>query len=418
MGTVSGERLLVVGGGLVGLSCAWFLRDAGFEVVVLERGAPGGGASRGNAGAICPSMAEPLPAPGMIRHALANLTRPDAALHVHPTYAPRMARFLRWFRQAATQERFDTGLTALAQLARDATDAYDALAAAGVGRFARRTGYVLAHTSWSAAEEERAAIARMAALDLCAPPSEVLDGEDVRELEPILSDAVRAGVFLPEERSIDPSLFVDELAAALRERGVELREDAEATVVRDSRHGVAVDTARGTVAGDRAVLAAGVWTRELVAPLGLSLPLYPGKGYSFAVRPEAMPTHVLSFGDAHVMATPMDGRLRVAGTMEFDGTTDRFNGRRVEAIFRALAPFVQGVDLSERGEEWVGPRPITPDGLPFLGPVPGHERVVVATGHNMLGLTLGPATGRAVASLLADGDAGIDLAPFAPARYG
>ncbi|MGZ4149790.1 MAG: FAD-dependent oxidoreductase [Actinomycetota bacterium] len=415
---MSGQRVLVAGGGLVGLSCAWFLREAGFEVVVLERGAPGGGASRGNAGAICPSMAEPLPAPGMIRHALANLTRPDAALHVHPAYAPRMARFLRWFRQAATQERFDAGLAAMADLASGAIGAYDALAAAGVGTQASRAGYVLAHTSWGAAEEERAAIARAAEAGLCAEPSDVLDGEDVRELEPILSDAVRAGVYLPEERSIDPSAFVDELAAALRDRAVEGREDAEATAVRDTSDGVAVDTPGGTVEGDRAVVAAGVWTRDLVAPLGLSLPLYPGKGYSFAVRPDPMPTHVLSFGAAHVMATPMDGRLRVAGTMEFDGTTERFNARRVEAIVRALAPFVQGVDLAARDEEWVGPRPITPDGLPFLGPVPGHERVLVVAGHNMLGLTLAPVTGRVVASLLADGDVEIDLAPFAPARYG
>jgi D-amino-acid dehydrogenase len=415
---VGGERVLVAGGGLVGLSCAWFLREAGFEVVVLERGAAGGGASRGNAGAICPSMAEPLPAPGMIRHALANLTKPDAALHVHPAYAPRMARFLRWFRQAATHERFEAGLAAMADLASGATEAYDALAAAGVGTHASRSGYVLAHASWSDAEEERAAIARAAEAGLCAEPSDVLDGEDVRELEPVLSEAVRAGVFLPEERSIDPSRLVDELAAAVLARGVELREGASVTAVRETADGVAADGPGGVVEGDRAVVAAGVWTRDLVVPLGLTLPLYPGKGYSFAVRPDPMPTHVLSFGAAHVMATPMDGRLRVAGTMEFDGTTDRFNARRVEAIVRALAPFVRGVDLAAREEEWVGPRPITPDGLPFLGPVPGHERVVVAAGHNMLGLTLAPVTGRVVASLLADGDAGLDLAPFAPARYG
>jgi D-amino-acid dehydrogenase len=115
------------------------------------------------------------------------------------------------------------------------------------------------------------------------------------------------------------------------------------------------------------------------------------------------------------MATPMGERLRVAGTVEFDGTADRFNPRRIDAIVRAAAPLLHA-DLGRRADEWVGPRPITPDGLPFLGAVPGHERVLVAAGHNMLGVTLAPITGRTIARLVVTGDAGVELAPFSPAR--
>lgn len=411
------EPVLVVGGGLVGLSCAWFLRAAGATVTVLEAGRPGGGASRGNAGAICPSMTDPLPAPGMIREALADITRPDAALHVHPAYAPRMARFLQRFAAAATADRYERGLQALAQLGRGVTAAYDELAAAGVGRHARSGGYLFVHGSRAAAEEERAYIARMAARGLCAEPDPVVGGAELYELEPLLGPAALAGFVEPDERWIDPSRFVDELVDAVRAAGVEVVEDAAARRVDAFDDGVEVQTASGRFDAATAVIAAGVWTRELLAPLGLRLPIYPGKGYSFALRPEVLPRRMMHLSGAHVMAAPIGERLRIAGTMEFDGTTDRFHARRIEAIVRAASPFLS-LDLSGRSEEWVGPRPITPDGMPFIGRLPGHERVVVAAGHNMIGLTLAPVTGRVVAGLVTADDPGIDLAPFALDRYG
>jgi D-amino-acid dehydrogenase len=409
--------VIVIGGGLVGLSCAWFLRQAGLEVVVLERGDPGGGASRGNAGAICPSMVEPLPAPGVLRDGIGAMTRPDAALHVAPTYAPRLAGFLRRFAQAATRERFEAGVEAFVPLALGVTEAYDELAAAGIGTHARDDGYLFVHGSWQGAHDEREHLAAMAGRGICEEPDGVLDGDDLREIAPVLTEAAVAGFLLPGERWISPGRFVDELADALVEAGVELRTGAPAAGLGSSPGGVSVRTSDGPVDGAFAVVAAGVWTRDLVAPLGLRLPLQPGKGYSFSVEVVSMPEHVLYLPDAHVMATPIDGRLRIAGTMELDGTTDRFNGRRVGAIVKATQPLLHA-DLAHRRDEWVGPRPITPDGLPFLGPVPGHERVIVAAGHNMLGLTLAPVTGRAIARWVADGDPGLDLAAFAVDRYG
>jgi D-amino-acid dehydrogenase len=410
-------RVVVVGGGIVGLSCAWFLRAAGADVMLLERGGPGGGASRGNAGAICPSMVEPLPAPGMIRHALANLLRPDAALHVRPSALPGMARWLVRFALAARAAPYERGLSGIAQLGRGAVDAYDELAAAGIGTHARRDGYLYVFGSVEEAREDRAHVARLSALGLCATPEPLMDGDGARELEPLLSQAVRAAFVVPRERWIDPSRLVDELVEAIRSAGVEVIERVRATDVREIGGGVSVATDRGTFDGALAVVASGVWTKELSARAGLPLPLRPGKGYSFAIRPASIPGHLLYLDDAHVIATPMGDRLRIAGTMEFDGTTDRFNPRRIEAIVRALRPYVLDVDWTARTDEWVGPRPMTPDGLPIVGPLPGSSRIVVAAGHNMLGVTLGPVTGRTVARLVTSGDAGIDLAPFSPRRF-
>ena len=410
--------VVVVGGGIVGLSCAWFLRQAGADVIVLEAGEQtGGGASRGNAGAICPSLAEPLAAPGMVRAALDDLRRPDAALYVHPAYMPQMAGFLLRFSRSGRHAAYDRGVRALAQLARGVTGAYDRLAEAGVGLHARQDGYLMVFGSQEAAAEEHARIIGVSALVASSPPEPLLSAVQLRAYEPLLGDTAVAGFVIPGERWIDASLLLDDLTAAIHDAGVDLRTGASVTALHDLGDSIEVDTPGGTVEAAVAVVAAGVWTRDLVVPLGVKLTMQAGKGYSFALRPPRVPEHVLELHDAHVMATPLGDRLRIAGTMEFDGTTDRFHPERIQAIVRRLAPLLPTVDLSDRTQEWVGPRPMTPDGLPILGPLAAHPRVVLATGHNMLGVTLGPVTGEVIAGLLCGDGPGIDLGPFAPARF-
>jgi D-amino-acid dehydrogenase len=407
-------RVLIVGGGLIGLSCAWFLRRAGADVVVVEAGErTGGGASRGNAGAICPSMTEPLPAPGMIGEVLANLRRSDAALYVHPRAAPSLAGFVARFAAAATHRRFEGGLAAMASLARGVIPAYDELAAAGIGSHARHDGYLFAHADPDAAVDERAHIARMSSLGLCAEPGEVLGGSALRDAEPALGPAAIAGFVLPGERWVEPSVFVDELTEASIASGVAIRTGTGAVRIDTFEDGVEVLLAGGErVDVAEVVVAAGAWTPSLIGRLGVHLPVVPGKGYSFEVRPHVMPRRVIHLSSAHVVVSPAGERVRIAGTMEFDGTFDRFREGRVGAIVRVAQGFLD-MDLTARRDEWVGPRPMTPDGLPYLGRVPGHERVVVAAGHNMLGLTLAPVTGRAIAGLIMAADPGLDLSPFA-----
>jgi D-amino-acid dehydrogenase len=411
--------VVVVGGGIVGLSCAWFLGRAGAQVTVLEAGdRVGGGASRGNAGAICPSLAEPLPAPGMIKRALADMLRPDAALHVHPMFAPRMSGFLSRFARAARSDEYERGLLALLGLARGVTAAFDEMAVAGIGTHAGREGYLFAYRDPAAALEEHRHVARVADLGVCAGPGPILDGDGLRAIEPLLSDRVRAGFVLPGERWIDPGRLMDDLEEGVRSVGAQIVTGAAVTRIHDLGGEVEVQTGAGLFHGATAVLAAGAWTADLASGLGLRMPLLPGKGYSFALRPARMPERPLFLADVHVVATPMGERLRVAGTMEFDGTTDRFNRRRVDAIVRGVRELLPALDLGARTEEWVGPRPMTPDGLPLIGRLPTHPRVVIASGHNMLGVTLGPVTGRVVAAIVAGADAGIDLAAFAPDRFG
>jgi D-amino-acid dehydrogenase len=409
-----GGSVLVVGGGLVGLQVAHCLRQAGAEVTVVERSRLGSGASRGNCGEVT-SGVEPLAAPGVVGVALRGLYRPDSPLRIRPSAAVRLAPFLWRFWRAADARHFARGTAALSRLFWLSADRYDQLEAEGLARPVD-VGYLSVWASARRAAEERERQERAARAGLCRAPGPLLDGPQLARQEPALTDAAKAGFCRPDEPWFDPGAVVDALAGRLAEMGVRVVEGARVTRLSERQAAVRVETERGRFEAEAAVLAAGAATAEVAAASGVPLLIEPGKGYSFSVRPAVMPRHLLDLAEGHAVATPLPGRLRIGGTMEFDGTADRFEPRRIAALAATASRFVGGVDWRDRTEEWVGPRPMTPDGLPLIGPLPGFRRTVVAAGHNMLGLTLAPATGSVVADLLMTGGAAIDLAPFHPGR--
>jgi D-amino-acid dehydrogenase len=209
---------------------------------------------------------------------------------------------------------------------------------------------------------------------------------------------------------------VDCLVQSVISRGARLVTDAPVRAVRQRGERAEVATSKGVVEAEHAVIAAGAWSEELLRPLGVRGYVTPGKGYSFSVFPKHPPTHVLRLGDTHVGVTPMGDRARVVGLVEFDGTREGVRQGRIAFMKRQARPWLSGIDWDASTEERVGPRPMTPDGKPLIGCVPGSERVVVATGHNMLGLTLGAATGTLVAELVARGPAAA-VPAFDPMRF-
>ncbi|MGC7102387.1 NAD(P)/FAD-dependent oxidoreductase [Amycolatopsis lurida] len=393
---MSEQSVTIAGGGLIGLCSAHYLSEAGLRVTVLERGRAGGGASRGNAGEICPDLVTPLPAPGVIGPALRGLPRPDSALYVRPRLNAALARFLVGFSRNTTRGRYARGVRALARLADGTFDLFRALESAGVDGDAVKKGFLFAFASAESARE-----AWRGQREIGAPlDGEVLVGGELAEAEPALGPAARAGFLVRDQWSVNPSLFVDRLVARLRSRGVEIVEGARVTGVSETIGGTRAHTTAGDFDADTAVIAAGVWSAELCRRLGVAVNLFPGKGYSFSVAADPMPGRLVHLGDARVVFTPMGKRLRVAGTMEFDADPDAFHGRRVAAIVAAAGEYLRSADWSARRDEWVGARVLTPDGLPAVGRLPGRARTFLASGHNMLGLMLGPATGSLVAGLI------------------
>ncbi|MFC9673402.1 NAD(P)/FAD-dependent oxidoreductase [Streptomyces sp. NPDC056949] len=411
------QSVIVIGAGVIGLACAHYLREAGLDVTVLERDRVGSGASRGNAGEICPGLVEPLPAPGVITKALRGIHRPDSALHVHPRPTTELVRFLTGFARRANRGDHQRGAQALAGFAQDTFALFEELEQLGADGAARKDGYLFAFPS---REDAGRAHASFAALGAPLSADGVLDRAGMATTEPALSDAARAGFVVEDQWSVDPSRFVDGLTARLRDNGVHIVEGARVTSVDEVRGGVRVRTSAGTYGADRAVVAAGVWSQTLLRGLGVDPGLFPGKGYSFSVRSQQPLRRLVHLGTAHVVLTPLDEtgeRIRVAGTMEFEADADRYREARVRAIVAAARPYLKGADWAGREEEWVGARPLTRDGLPLIGAVPGTSRIVAAGGHNMLGLMLAPATGRAVAGLVTGDRAAAEATrPFALER--
>jgi len=409
-------RVAVVGGGVIGLCSAFYLQRRGHQVTVFDQSTVGSGASRGNGGQIV--TADPLPAPGMVREGLRHWFSPSSAFYIHPQSLPVLSSFLVRFALNANARTYMSAFNKLDQLNRVRTQLFDELASEGIGDHFEPTGNLRAFESRETALSDWQAARRLAALGLAQQPGEFLDTADLHALEPSLGAAARWGFLRPDVRFGDPSRFVDQLSRYLTEHGVKIVEHAGVTDITERAGSVTVLHGGDETSVDRALIAAGLGSTDLLRGLGCRIRMVPGKGYSFTVEPAQMPRYTILLGEAHVGATPLDDvRLRIAGTMELGGSSNGSIAQdRIKAITTAAAPFLDGVDWSSVTEQWVGSRPMTPDGLPYIGRVGRSERVFAATGHNMLGLSLAPATGQAIAGLISgDGD-DATLAAFALSR--
>ena len=410
------KRIAVVGGGMVGLSTAWFLQEGGAEVTVYERHAVGAGASWGNAGWLTPALTAPLPEPAVLRYGLRAVLSPRSPVYL-PLRADRtLLRFLTGFAAHSTARRWRRGMAAYVPLNERSLEAFDALAAGGVP------------TATHEAQPFLACFRREGEADhLLAELEQIRDagqqttfrpvtGWRVRALEPTLTDQVGAAVQIDGQRYLHPPEYVRSLALAVQERGGGILEGVGVADLRHESGGVVVVSDAGEGRSyDAVVLATGAELGRLAAPFGVRQPVQAGRGYSFSVPVERMPSGPLYFPRQRVACTPLGGRLRVAGMMEFRRPDDPLDPRRIAAIVDAVRPFLRGVDLDDRHSEWVGSRPCTPDGLPLVGPT-ASPRVFVAGGHGMWGIALGPITGMLLAQNVLKGETPDALTPFDPRR--
>lgn len=410
-------EVAVVGAGLIGLFSAHYLLERGYAVTLLERGDPGGGASRVNGGWVCPARSDPLPSHPVVRDGLRSIvSRSNAGFFLAPSALPRVAGFLTRFVLSAGKARFDHSWDELDTLNTRTAPLVDELVAAGViGRLSDE-GFLMLHPTRAEAGASRDSLVAVSRRGLCPAPEPVMGREALLELEPGLGSAAQWGFLHRGDRWLDPSRLVDALVTSVVARGARILSEAPVSSVRPERTGVTVVTGRGDIAASHAVVAAGAWSEHLLRSLGVRGHVTPGKGYSFTIHPDLAPTHVLRLGQTHVGVTPLGRTARLVGMVELDGNATAFHPGRVEQMKRQAAPYLDGVDWDACTDERVAPRPLTPDGKPLIGALPGADRVIVATGHNMLGLSLGPATGTLVADLVERGPAAA-VPAFDPMRF-
>jgi D-amino-acid dehydrogenase len=396
-------HVAVVGGGVVGLSCAFALRRAGADVVVYERGRIGEGCSRGNTGWICPGLSAPLPAPGVMVGALRGMLDRDSPLRLSPLLGPS---FLRWswgFWRASAPDRYKAGLEATVALTQGAFADYDELAAAGVEFEMYSDGMIVAALTQQGLDDYAAML--LEAEDAgYEGPVRIVSGDEARELDPALSRAVIGGVHAPSERYVRPETLSEGLAAWLRQNGAKVEEHT------------AVESPDELTA-DAVILAAGAWSGSLLGDD--AFPMEAAKGYSITAKSSGtVPRHALYLSEGKVGTSTYGETLRIAGIFDLTGIDETLKRKRIDAIVRSSATFLKDWEPEEIELEWAGLRPYPSDGLPVIGPVPGRrEGLYVATGHGRMGITLGPITGKLLAQVVFEGASPGELEPFGIERF-
>lgn len=406
--------VLVVGGGAVGAVSALELARRGARVTLLERGPQlAAGCSAGSAGLICPSHSYPLAGPAALRNGIRWMLRRDSPLYVRarPAILPWLARFA----AASTTARAEAGMRLVRSLSLASLELHAALAAVGIDTGFTRAGILNVYETEAGFATGRREAEVHAGAGL---RSERVDAQRAKALEPALVGPLAGAVFYPDEAHCDPEQFVRAVGSAAVEAGAKIRLGVEVLGLRRNGSGpVALDTTSGPLVAETVVIAAGAWTPELVRELGVFVPVEGGKGYHIDLEAgEGDPKVPVFLQEARVIATPLPGRLRIAGTLELSGLDLSVDRERLDAMLRASQRVLR---LGGRRviEVWRGLRPCAPDGLPILGRSPGLDRVVLATGHAMMGLTLAPVTGRLVADIAAGEAPSHDISALRPDRF-
>lgn len=414
-------KTVVIGGGVVGLASAYELAVAGCDVTVLEAGQCGAGASHGNAAKVALAESTPVPAPGVLLQGIKWMLRPDSPLSIRPSVAPGYLKFLLRMATHCNARDFAAGLDLHLHLGSDANELFDEYQRQGIDFEMHDRGVLLAFETKERFDEHSASLA---AFESAGHVSERLHGDAVRTAEPALSERIRHGLFFPADRQIEPDSLTRALVGKLQELGATVREGVSVnSFVRSGDTVTAVVTSDAEViTADAVVVAAGVPTSGLLAKLGQKVPIYSGKGYSIDYSPAPIELRTsLTLEDARVAVTPLNGTLRLAGTMEFGSRDDNVNGVRVEAIRRSAREAFHswGEPVGEKAP-WAGSRPMTPDGLPVIGRLDIAKNAYVNSGHSMLGLTLAPGSAKVLADVMLDRRPSLSpelLARISPNRF-
>jgi D-amino-acid dehydrogenase len=408
--------VLILGGGVIGLSCALFLLRAGRSVTLLEKGAVGRGSSHGNCGTITPSHL-PLHAPGTVAKALKWMLKGDAPLYVKPSLDPELLVWMLNFARLCNHRDFlrtahiktELLLRSRERLAALVHDEQLECEFADSG-----TLYV-----WRDAQALDKARLDYDTLRQVGVPIELLDGPAAQAKEPALKDGVAGAHWQPGDARLRPDKYIAELARAVRAAGGTILEQAEVQGFRTEgrRIGGAV-TAQGEFVAQQVILALGSWSPLLGKQLGLRLPIQPGKGYSITYsRPQRAPKIPLVLKERSVCVTAWDSGYRLGSTMEFSGYDSTLNAHRLEALRRGAAEYLEEPEGPAVEEQWYGWRPMTYDDLPIIGQAPGIDNLMLATGHGMLGVSLSAITAQLVTELLTGATPSLDVAPYSPARF-
>ncbi len=412
------NRVVVIGGGVVGACSAYYLAKAGHAVTLIDRSKFGEGCSHANCGYVCPSHVLPLAAPGALWSTLKTLFSRNSPLKVRPgTVLANPHWFLGFARKRNAQAMLASG-RAIQALLNSSRALFDELLAREHLQCEWEEKGLLFVFQTPKHFEHYAHTDDLLRREF-AMPAKRHDAAELAHLEPALQSGMAGGYLYESDAHLRPDKLMAELKRVLVSLGVEIREECAATgFVRTNTIATAVRTNRGEIPADQIVVAMGAWTPQLNTELGCHVPILPGKGYSLTMpRPVLCPTHPLIFEEHRVAVTPFACGYRLGSTMEFAGYDDTLNRSRLTILTDAAKLYLKEPLAEPVQEEWWGWRPMTFDGLPVIDRAPVADNVLIAAGHNMLGLSMAPATGKLVSELLTGTTPHLDAAPYSLKRF-
>ncbi len=410
------KSVTIIGAGVIGLSTALYCARRGMKVTLIERNLPQrDGCSFGNAGMIVPSHFIPLAAPGMVKLGLKWMWNPESPFYIKPRLNLDLITWSLRFWQASTQKKVDRAAPVLRDLSLLSRQCFEEI---GLDFGLVKKGLLMLCKKQQTLDEEAHMAARAHALGI---PADVLDAKATAALDPSVTMDVAGSVFFPKDCHLSPERFVAAIEDELKQHGTEILWQTKVLgFATEGEHLKAVKTSQGEVPTDELVLSGGVWSDEIVRSLQLKLPMQAGKGYSLTLKnPRQLPALCSICTEARLAVTPMNGTLRFGGTMELAGIDETINPRRIKGIVRAIPDYFPAFQESDFADiqPWSGLRPCSPDGLPYIGRTRRWKNLTIAAGHAMMGLSLAPATGQIIASLLSNEPSPIPLSLFNPDRF-
>ncbi len=413
------QKVIIIGGGIIGLSTAYYLNKAGAEVTVLDKGSIDDNCSFGNAGMIVPSHFVPLAAPGMLEQGIRWMFDSKSPFYVRPTLNLDLVKWGLKFIKSATAAHVNRSAVPLRDLSILSKALYQDIAKEpGFDFGLANNGILMLYKTEKAGEEEvhLAEKARALGLDV-----EALSAEQARALQPQLNLDVAGAVHYRCDSHLAPHVLMRRLTAYLETAGVKISRGSEVIKIDHQQAKITnIHTHTETFQADEVVIAGGAWSPAITKLIGLNVPLMPGKGYSFMYdEPQQRMSIASLLMEARVSVTPMGNQVRFGGTMELGAMNNKVNMNRVKGIVEAIPKYFPDLSpaIPEAEKIWHGFRPCSPDGLPYIGRSGKYQNLLVAGGHGMMGLSLGPATGKLITEMIQGHTLSMQTGAFNPDRY-
>ncbi|WP_103069493.1 NAD(P)/FAD-dependent oxidoreductase [Aquimarina sediminis] len=411
------KEIIIIGGGIIGLCSAYYLQKEGHQITIIDKSDITKGASFVNAGYITPSHIIPLAAPGMINKGIKWMFNPASPFYVKP----RLNKdFLQWswaFKKSSTKTNVEKAIPVIKDINLLSRTLYEELKTVKEFDFHyERKGLLMLYQNEKSGEEEWKTGQRGISEGLNV---KLLTKEDVKQYEPNIDLNIKGAIYYDSDAHMTPHEFMRDMMSHLKSKGVIFYTNEEVQDVKYSNQTISqVQTSERILNADEVIISAGSWSPLLTKKLGIKIPVQAGKGYRINVhRNTGIETPAILI-EAKVAVTPMNGFTRFAGTMEIGGINHKINPVRVKAIAKAATSYYNNFQIedSEIKSADCGLRPCSPDGLPYIGRTKSYKNLTIATGHAMMGWSLGPATGKLVSEIVSDKKPSLDLSPFHPDR--